>query len=805
MTAMPPNASHALRALRRSPWTSLGIVLTLALAVGVNTSVFSVVYGVLIRPLPYPHPERLVRLWLHNPRQGIDKDITSYPDFLAWREGGRSFERIVAVRTPTLNLTGVGEPEELRGAAVTEGYFPMLGVAPALGRTFTAEEESPDGAPAVVLSHELWATRFGGDRGVVGRQIRLGGEPYTIVGVMSPGLGEPAFWVPLQFRGAYRSLRDQRGALWLPVFGRLRPGVSLAQAQAEMSGVAKRLEAQFPEANAGMGILLEPLRDSIVGDVRPALLVLLGSVALVLLIACANVANILLARGTARRRELAVRAALGAGRARLMRQVMTESLALALAGGALGVLLATWGVRVLVAFAPASLPRTGDVRLDGAVLAFSLVVTLAAGLLFGAMPAWDAGRRDPGEALQAGGRGGIGGAADRLRPVLIGGQFALAVLLLVGAGLMLRSFERLQRVDPGFDPKGLLAVELDLPSQKYDTGAKSRAFFQELLTGLRSMPGVKGADAISALFLSRLPQSAPVVLEGRPDLPTGIRNAPVAYDAASTGLVRTLRLRLLRGRDLEPGDDGDAPAVALVNEAFVRRYFPGEDPVGRRFSLGGPARSESDWIRIVGVLADDRRSGLAEDPRPAALLPMQQYTGRMTVLVRTSGDPLGVVPLLRAAVRRVDPEQPLGSVRAVDDLLAETVAARRFVMLLLAVFAGAATVLAAVGIYGVVAFMVGRRTREIGVRMALGAQRRQVLGLVVAGAMRQAGLGMLLGSAAALALGGVIRGQLFGVQATDPPTFLAVLALLGGLALLASWLPARRAARIDPLVALRTD
>lgn len=793
---------YAYRSLRGSKSTSLAVISTLALGIGVTTAVFSIVYGVLLRPLPYPDSDRLVRVWLSNPRQGIDKDITSYPNFADWRAQSRSIQGMAAVASAARNLTGAGEPRELSGAAVSEGYFGILRVAPVLGRVFTPEEESLGGPNVVILSHELWATQFGSDPAIVGRALSLSGVPYEVVGVMPRGLGEQDFWIPLR---PSADLRESRGALWLPVIGRLAPGVTLEQAQTEMSAIARRLEQSYPEANDGTGVLLEPLRASIVGDVRQPLLLLLGAVALVLLIACANIANVLLVRGTARRTEMAVRAALGASRRQLAMQVGVESLLLALAGGALGVLAAYACLQWLMGLAPPSLPRLDAIRLDGSVLGITAAVTVLCGMLFGLVPALEAGGRGPAEAIRQGGRGAVGGsAAERLRPVLVVSQFALAVMLLAGAGLMLRSFAKMQDVDPGFDASHVALVRLNLPASKYETPEQVNAFYDELLTSLRATPGVESADAISDFVLGRLPNSASIVVEGI-ELPQALERLPVAYDAVTPGFVRTSRMRMLSGRGLLPTDKQGSSRVALVSETMARTFFRGADPVGARFAFGVPD-SEDGWITIVGVVADARRSGPVEPVRPYVLMPHAQYTTRrLDIVIRATGEPLALLPQVRAAVHAIDAAQPIAGVRTLEQAFGETVAPRRFLMVLLSIFGGAACALAAIGIYGVMAYVVVRRTREIGVRIALGAPPGRVQRLVIAQAMAQAGIGLALGVAGALLLGGQIRAQLFGVAPGDPTTLVATVGLLALVALFASWLPARRAAAVDPTTAMRVE
>lgn len=564
-----------------------------------------------------------------------------------------------------------------------------------------------------------------------------------------------------------------------------------------MNAIARRLEAAYPDDNEGTGIFLEPLHDTVVGDVRPAMLVLLGAVGFVLLIACANVSGLLLARGRARRHELAIRTALGASRARLARQALTESMVIAAIGGAIAILIGKWVVDVLV--------RLADVGIDGVALAFAAGVTLLAALLFGTAPALDVARRDPSELLKEGGRGRTGGAGDRVRPVFVAGQFALALVLLVGAGLMVRTLIRLQEVDPGFEPRGVLAVGINLSRQSYPDAAAVRGFFDRLRAEAAAMPGVESVDAISTLFLDRLPRMASVVLRDA-ELPEAVRRLPVPYDAVTPGFFRTLRMQLLEGREFAATDDAEAPNVAIVNEAFVRRYFPDRPAVGGQFALGDTPQNDEGWITIVGVVKDARRSGLDREPQPQVFLPHAQFpTSRMTVLLRARGDVLAQVGALREAVRRIDPNQPLSDVRTLERDLSESVAHRRFLMFLLLVFAAMSTTLAAVGIYGIMAQMVVQRTREIGVRVALGARTADIVRLVVGRGMMLAGVGLGVGVVAALGLGRLLSSMLYGVRPSDPVTLIVVSVILAAVGAIACYLPTIRATRVDPQVALRAE
>jgi predicted permease len=808
---------HALRALARSPGFTAVALVTLALGTGANAAIFSVVHAVLLEPLPFAEPERLATVWLHNPRQGFEKDITSYPNFRDWREQGSSFSQMVAVTGTDVTLSG-GEagsgdagaaPEEVRAARVTEGFFPMLGVEPELGRGFQDEENEVGRHQVLVLSHGLWSRRFGADPAIVGSEIRVSGAPHTVVGVMPSAVRFPEdaqLWLPLAFTPEREGLREARSALWLPVFGRLAPGVGLAEAQAEMTAVARRLEEAYPDDNEELGILLEPLRQTLVGEVERPLLVLLGAVGLVLLIACANVANLLLARGAALSRELAVRSALGAGGGSLARQVLAESLLLGAGGGLLGLLAAAVGVRSLLGLAPGELPRIEGVAIDWTVFAFALAVALAAGVLFGLPSAFHAAAAEPGRALQEGGRGLAGGGRlGRLRQVFVAGQLALALVLLAGAGLLVRSFLELRAVDPGFEPRGVLSFRVTLPGQSYETPERITAFYRELLGSLEALPGVESAAAITDFVLARLPQSAPISIPSRPDL-ADVDPFPVAYDAVTPGFFEAAGIELLRGRALGEADRSDGASVAVVNEALARRYFPGEDALGQRFMFGTPEGDDPQWTTIVGVAADARRSGLDQEVRPSVFYPHTQYSaGQMTVLLRTAGDPLVLAEPARRAVTALDADQPITEVRTLEQAFAGTGARRRFVAVLLGVFSGLAVALAAVGIYGVMAYVVGQRTREIGIRMALGARRREVVGWVLGQGMAVVGVGIALGLLGALAATRLLSGLLFDTAPADPVTFLLVAALLAAVALAANLLPARRAARVDPMTVLREE
>lgn len=798
----------ATHSLLRSRVFMGAAVLTLALGIGANTAIFAVVETVLLRQLPYPAPDRLVVLWQHNAREGIEKDVTSYPNFSDWRSQNRSFTGVAAYAVTSGALVGGdGTPEEVTGAVVAGDFFPVLGVRPQLGQWFDSAASAPSAPRIALLSYRLWVRRFGSDPGLVGRVVRLNSNPVTVAGVMPPGFDYPPgadFWIPVQPEGRVGQAMQRRGEYWLSVIGRLEPGRTLDQAQQDLTGVARNLEQAYP-VNDGMGITLEPLEETLLGGVREPLLLLLGAVGLVLLIACANVANLLLARGTARRRDVAVRLALGASRWQVVRQSLLESILLALAGGGLGVLLATWGGAALVAARPPGIPRLDGLAMNGPVLAFALVVSLATAILFGLAPALQSRGEDAAAALRESGRGEVGSPRlHRLRSALVVTEIALALVLLVGAGLLLRSFAALQVVDTGFNARHALTARVLLPREEYDTGAKQAAFVKDLVDRIAARPGVQAAAAITTLFLDRLPEMSPIYVEGRPRPGPGEARFPVPYDGITPGFFRAFGMRLLQGRSFTAQDRADAPGVAIVNEAFAHRFWPDGQALGRRITYD--PSDHPNWLTVVGVVADARRSGLAQPVRAQVFLPFAQAPRRAaTLVIRSARDPLALVPEVRRELRALNPDLPLADVATVDQLLAGTLSTRRYLMLLLGGFAATAAFLAAIGLYGVMSYLVGRRTREIGVRMALGASRGDIASLIVRQAAANVLPGMALGALGALIFGRLLRSQLFGVSAGDPLTFLGVATLLVGIAALASYLPARRAARTQPGDALRIE
>jgi putative ABC transport system permease protein len=798
---------YGARMLLKYPGFALIAVITLALGIGANTVIFSVINGVLLSSLPYPNPEQLAMVWCDNKRQGIPDDITSYPNFVDWRDRNKTFQGMAGVTSGRTNLTGTGEPEEISDANVSINFFQLMGVNPVLGRVFTAEEEQTGRDRVVVLSYSLWQRRFGGDREILSRTISLSDQPYVVVGIMPPGFQFPEkteIWAPL---APDEGMRQARFGFFLPVVGRLKPGVTRAQAQADLDLVAGQIEKQFPDM-AGYGVNVVPVLENTVGPIRRALMILLVAVVFVLLIACANVANLLLARAAVRQREVAVRAALGAGRWRIVRQLLTESMLLAVLGGALGVLLAWWGLRLLVDLNPANIPRLENIRLDSRVLWFTLGISLLTGVIFGLVPALQATHLKLSETLKEGGRTGGGGAAGRRaqqsRGAFIVAEVALTLALLVGAGLLIRSFWRLQQIDTGFKPDHLLTLRVTLWGSNYRERGQAVSFFDRLQERLAALPGVVSASATTGIMLRKLANSASFTIENRPRDPNELA-LELPFDRVQPNYFQTMGIPLVKGRAFTAQDTRDTPMVTIVNETFVKRYFPNDDPIDKRFTFGGGGPN-ARWITIVGVVRDTKRQGVDQPVRIESWMPLaQRPAGSMEVVLRTTGDPLALTNAVREAVWSLDRNLPIPSIQTVEHLLSERVSQQRLNMLALGLFALVALVLAAVGIYGVMSYAVTQRTQEIGVRMALGAQASDVLRMVVWRGMSLALIGVALGLAAALALTRVMRNLLFEVSVTDPFTFAAIPVLLTGVAFVACWIPARRATKVDPLVALRYE
>jgi putative ABC transport system permease protein len=794
---------YAFRQLIKSPGFTAVTILTLALGIGACTAIFSVVNAVLLRPLDYPDPARLVVI-RETQLPDFPEFSVSPPNYLDWEKQTKSYENLAAYSGSRINLTGDGEPQQLIGVKATAHYFDVYGIKPVLGRTFLPEEDAPGKNHVVVLSYPFWQRVFGGTADVVGRPIQLNGEPYTVIGVAPLGFGIASkvdAWMPMAF-DPKETANDNRGAHYLNVAGRLRPGVTVAQAEAELKVLAAQLATQYPDSNKGWGIFLMPLQDYSVRDVRAVLYTLLGAVGCVLLIACANIANLLLARATARHREISIRAALGASRARLVRQLLTESVLLALCGGLAGMLLARWGLDALLALAPANLPRVADIHLDPGVLAFSLALSVLTGLVFGIAPAWLAARADVNEALKQGSRGSTeGGARGRLRSALVVLEVTFALMLLGGAGLLARSFMQLTHVDSGFTPENATVLRLSLPQKKYALPEQQTAFADALLERVKTLPGVQAVG---------LTHSMPLVgdyvlgfnIEGRPAIaPSDLPNTN--YYAVTPDYFRAMGIRLMRGRVFTAQDNAKTPRVAIINETLARQHFPNEDPIGKRINItNGP----DTWREIVGIVGDIKQYGPDKATSNQSYEPFAQVPfSSLNLVIRTSGPPATLLSAIRPTVYAVDKDQPIGTIRPLEEIMADSIARQRFAMTLLTVFSAVALVIAAVGIYGVMAYSVVQRTGEFGIRMALGAQQRDVLRLVLVQGGKLIGLGLLIGLAATLAASRAMGSMLFNTSAQDPLTLGTITLLLGAVALVACLLPANRATKVNPIEALRAE
>jgi putative ABC transport system permease protein len=797
---------YSVRKLLKSPGFALVAVLTLALGIGANSAIFSVVHAVLLRPLPYEESDRLVRVY-HLTDTG-NRTVMSPANFRDVRQHSRTLEELSFYFAGNPTLTGVGDPAQLRGAMVGAHFFEVFRTKPLLGRTFLPEENEPGRTRVAVLGHAFWQQRFGSDAAVIGRTITLDGEPYEVVGVMPQEFGYPAdrdVWTPLEYDAPFMS-DESRSAWYLSAIGRLKPGTTEEQAVREIAAIAERLEQVYSDTNTGLGITAVSLYEVMVGDVRLALLVLLGAVGLVLLIACANVANLLLARAAARESELAVRAALGAGRGRLVRQLLTESVLLGLIGGALGLLLAVWGTGLLVALQPQGIPRLDDVRIDATVVGFTAGVALLSGIIFGLVPAVEVTRSGLVPSLREGGRGALSGrGSTRVRSTLVVAEMALAVVLLAGAGLLIKSFVRLQSVDPGFRPQGALSFSLSLPEAAYRDESVRSIFYERLLDRMEALPGVRTAAVVSDLPMSGGATFLTFEIEGRePARPGDEPGAQILR--ATPDYFRTLAIPVLRGRAFTDEDREGAPPVVVLNQEAVRRLFPDQDPIGQRIRLGLGDDTAEVSREVVGVVGNVRQLGLDEEPQGVVYVPQAQApVGSMDVVLSTSVPPMSLAGVVKREVEALDPNLPVNDLQPLQEIVSESISEPRFYMLLLSIFAGVALSLAAIGIFGVMSYTVAQRTREIGIRMALGAHPRDVLRLVVGRSLALAGMGTALGLLAALAGARLLSGLLYGVGATDPLTFLAVAAILLGVAFVASYLPARAATRVDPNVALRYE
>jgi len=799
-----------LRVLRSAPALAIGVVAAFALGIGANTSIYSIVNAVLLRALPYEAPEQLHQVAINREGFTNDRSVLSVADVAGFAETTRVFGRHAAYQEQGMALSGSEGPEQVRGTQATAGFFATLGTRAALGRVFD-DADGPAGAPAVaVLGHALWQRRFGGSPTVVGRSILVDGRPHDIIGVLPEGFDFPDRWGSDLYTVLHLDPPQAHAPFYLSVVARAKPDVTPAVMEADLQAVTARIQERWPDSPRDWKLIATPLKETLVGDLRPALLLLLGSVSLVLLIASANIAGLLLARAAGRRREMAVRAALGARRARLARLALSEAIVLAALGGAGGAFLSLWGIDLLLALAPAELPRLGEVRLDPGVLLYTLGVTLACGVLAGLAPALQARGMDLMTSLRDSGRTTADRAGVRLRRALVVGEFALAVTLLGGAALLLHSFVRLQRVDPGFDTSPLVTMRLALPESRYADGAKRAAFFRELVARSSELPGVQSAAVSMSLPPNLLMMTNLYTVEGRPT-PPGTSPPLAAQLLISPGYFATLGAKVIAGRVFTPDDREGTERVVLINQAMARQAFAGVDPIGRRLALGQPS-NDPQWVKIVGIVGDVRYSGLDREGEPTMYTPYEQdnWWPSMYLILRTgagaeSVDAATTATGVRRIVANLDPELPVYGVASMRSLVDRSVAQPRFRTSLIGLFAATAVLLAALGAYGLLSYAVRQRTREMGIRLALGAQRQDVLGLVMKDGMRLAGIGALLGLAGALLLGRLLSGMLYGISPSDPATYLSVTALILVVALVACFIPARRATRVQPTEALRSE
>lgn len=812
MEALLKDIRSGVRNLIKHPGFAAIALLTLALGIGANTAIFSVVNAVLLRPLPYPNAAQLVMIWGKLPSHGLDTLNASAPEFVDYRDRNHTFSGIAAYASLGRNLTGAGAPERLNVTFATAGFFPVLATTPLRGRTFLAEEDQPGHNAVVILSHSLWQRRFAADDNVIGRSIMLDGVGHTVVGVMPQGFNYPdnetQLWKPMAFAADDLS-ENSRGSHYLDVIARTKPGVTLAQANTELASIAKQMQKEHPdryEENSGWGATAVNLQEEIVGNVRVALSVLLGVVGFVLLIACANVASLVLVHAGSRRREIAIRTALGASRAAIVRQLLIESLILSLVGGGLGLLIASWGTSLLAALSPAILPRVDEVHLDSRVIVFSFAVSALTGLVFGTVPALQVSKLNLSDALkQSSSKATETTSRRRFRGLLVVSEVALTMVLLVGAGLMIKSMHRLQQVDLGFDPSNVLTFRVALPATKYAEPQAQRRFFDELSNKIESEPGVRSAGLVNLIPLGGSGNRRSISVENKPENPTNAE-----FRLSNAQYFEAMRAQLRKGRFFDHTDREDTQKVVVVNESFVKVFLPGDEPLGQRIKLGGPD-SPFQWLSIVGVIKDFKHRSLDVEASPEMYVPYSQpplpkwNVQSMFLAIRTEQDPASTIGAVRAIVEGIDREQPIYSVATMEQLVGRSVAPRRFNTLLMLIFSGLALLIALIGIYGVMSHSVAQRTREIGIRMALGARVGNVMALVIRSGMLLAVIGVALGIAAAFAFTRLMASLLFEVKPTDAVTFVSVAACLLLVALFACCLPAFHATKVNPLIAMRSE
>jgi predicted permease len=805
METLLRDVQYGIRNLLKRPGFTAVAVITLMLGIGANTAIFSVVNAVLLRPLPYSDPGRLTQLWEAKVKKGRNEMPASYPNFADWRDRNRVFEQVVAYSDWTFNLTGKGEPERIRSAIVSPPFFSVLGIKPLHGRVLLAGEDERGKDLVAVISESLWQRKFNSDPNIIGSSLNLDDKSFTVVGVVARGVQSPLLsdeielWAPVSHGFGFTN----RDGHYLSVIARLKSGITLQQAQADMNNIAGQLEQQYPESNKDLSVRVVSLNEQVVGNFRISLLMILGAVVFVLLIASANVANMLLARATERQKEIAIRSALGAGRWRIVRQLVTESMLLSLTSGTLGFLVAIWGIQLLVAFSPSDLPRVKEVTVDLRVLGFTLAVSLLTGILFGLLPALQASRPHLIQTIKAGGRTGV--SRHHLRGGLVAAEVALSLILLVGAGLLLRSFLRLQAVNPGFNSQNVLTMQLDLTGPNYEKFAQVIAFHDQLLERIKRLPGVQYASTRSFVPIASDASFAYLLFQIEGRLPNTSEGAVAYYNAVSPDYFLTMTIPLRKGRSFNDRDIRGSQKVAIVSETLAHRYFGDEGAMGKRITLEDHPKEE-DWITVVGVVGDTKPRELHSEPVAELYMPFdQQPEAGMALMIRSSSADAGVASAIRNEVLALDKNQPVYSIRKLDSVLSESVATPRFRTLLLGGFAGMALLLAAVGIYGVIAYAVSQRTQEIGIRMALGAQAADVLKLVVKGGMTPALIGVVLGLAGSFAVTRLMTTLLFGVKPTDATTFATVSIGLIAVALFACFIPAWRATKVDPLVALRYE